>query len=265
MFRRERTIYACDTAFEHYEVVDMVYEGRPARVLFTAGHRAAQSGVATDGKPELLFDYNQRLFELASSLQPQSILVIGGGAYTLPSALAAELPEAYIDVVEIDPGLDEIAVRFFGLMPLKRLRIIHTDGRHYIEKTSQKYDLILIDAFTGTEVPYELITLEAMLAVERRLTSQGIMAMNVIGILHSHGMKLKSLLSAYQHTFKQTHVYPADDSISLLESQNFILLGQKRTGSPPYSMKTSAVSSPAMPIDTTLFDKPPTVTLGGIA
>jgi len=35
----------------------------------------------------------------------ENALVIGGGAYSIPKALAAELPEAAIDVSEIEPSL----------------------------------------------------------------------------------------------------------------------------------------------------------------
>lgn len=259
MFRRERTIYSGNTNFEHYEVVDMVYEGRPARVLFTNRHRAAQSGLATDGKPGLLFDYNQRFFELAQSLNPKNILVIGGGVYTLPLALLDALSAVHIDVIEIDPELDNIASRFFGLTRNKRLHIFHTDGRNYLNKTTQKYDLIIIDAFAGTEVPYEFLTLEAAVALQRCLTEQGVVAMNVIGIFHGHGVKLKSLISAYQHVFCQTQLYPADTIVSLLVSQNFIIVGQN-TIQTLYHIESSSLSLPDMPIDIALFDSPHTVT-----
>jgi len=260
MFKREHTIYRGDTNFEHYEVVDMVYEGRPARVLFTNRHRAAQSGIATDKNPALLFDYNQRFFELAQSLRPQNILIVGGGAYTLPLALASELPQAFIDVIEIDPGLDAIASGFFGFKPNDHLRIIHADGRDYLDKTSQKYDLIIIDVFMGTEVPYEFLTLEATVSLQHSLTPHGTVAMNVIGIFNGSGMKLKSLIASYQHVFKQTKVHPADPTLSLLISQNFIILGQN-TDNLRYAMQSPSLSVPDISIDAALFDNPHTVTL----
>ena len=61
--------------------------------------------MAVDDNPLLLFDYNQRLFELVTNLRPKSLLLIGGGAYTLPSALLAALPKLEITVVEVAPHL----------------------------------------------------------------------------------------------------------------------------------------------------------------
>lgn len=254
MFRRERTIFEGDTGFEHYQVVDMKYEGRPARVLFTNHHRAAQSGIATDGKPELLFDYNQRLFELAKSLQPKNILIVGGGTYTLPTALIYVLPRTNIDVVEVDSGLDVIARRFFGLIRYKRLNIIHTDGRNYLESTTQKYDLIIIDAFTGTEIPYDLTTIQATIALEQHLKPKGIVAMNIIGTYYGRSMRLRSVQAAYQQTFANVYIHQADDAMSLLVSQNFVIIGQKT--SVPYHIQVPPLSLPKVTADNLLLDNP---------
>lgn len=243
MLRRERTIYEGDTGLEHYQVVDMVYGGRPARVLFTDRHRAAQSGIARDSKIELLFDYNQRFFELATSIKPGHMLIIGGGTYTLPMALLQSLPHASIDVVEIDPQLDDIAEQFFGLISHPRLTIIHDTGQHYLDTTLKNYDLILVDAFIGTEIPHEFLTLETTLTLQSRLTKQGLVAINAIDTYSGRSMRLKNLLAAYQKAFRHVSMYPADESISLLISQNFIVLGQK-SGHSPYHIKSSSLPLP---------------------
>ena len=256
MFRRERTIFEGDTGLEHYQVVDMKYEGRPARVLFTNHHRAAQSGMATDGKPELLFDYNQRFFELAKSSQPENILIVGGGTYTLPTALIRVLPRTTIDVVEIDSGLDVIARQFFGLVRYKRLNIIHTDGRNYLESTTQRYDLVIIDAFNGTEIPYELTTIQATIALEQHLKPKGIVAMNIIGTYYGRSMRLRSVQAAYQQTFTDVCIHQADDAVSLLVSQNFVIIGQKT--SVPYHMQTPRLSLHKTTVDNLLLDSPRT-------
>lgn len=259
MFHKEHTIYETETAFEHYQVVDMVYEGRPARVLFTNNHRAAQSGIALDGEPEMLFDYNQRFFELACSMRPRKMLVIGGGTYTLPQALIKALPSTYIDIVEPDSGLDAIARNFFGLAPHKRLRIIHTSGREYLENTAQRYDLIIIDAFTGTEIPYELITIQAVMALQCCLTPSGLAAINVIGTYYGRSMKLKSLSVAYQKVFRIAEIYPADESISLLVSQNFLLIGQNSDETFNNSLATLPLQLPLSTTNHLLFDGPKTI------
>ena len=97
--------------------------------------------MARDDLPDLLFDYNQRLLEIVNSLYPKNILVIGGGAYTLPSAIITALPEVRVDVVELDPGLLALAKQYFGLPENDRMNIVHQDGRQFLEESSATYDM----------------------------------------------------------------------------------------------------------------------------
>ncbi len=158
MLKRDRIVYEGNTKLEHYQVIDMVYEGRRARVLFSGNRKAAFSGIPLDDNHELLFDYIQRLYELVATTRPKRLLVIGGGVYTLPTALLHALPDILIDVIEIDSELDAIAEGFFGLHSNDRMRIFHQDGRDYLNQTSELYDMIIIDAFTHLHIPMSLAT-----------------------------------------------------------------------------------------------------------
>jgi spermidine synthase len=172
------------TQYGDYEVVDTLYDSRPARVLYSGDRQAAQSGVAKDDNADLLFDYNQRMFELAANLVPKSILLIGGAVATLPRALLASLPGTRIDVVEPDSGLTSLAYKYFDLPVDDRLRFFHTDGRSYLRQTSERYDMVFVDAFTHTTIPADLKTLEAFQAFHKHLKPEGLLAMNVISGYH---------------------------------------------------------------------------------
>jgi hypothetical protein len=228
MRREEALIYEGDSQHEHYQIVDMTYEGRPARVLFSGQRNAAQSGVATDDEPDLLFDYNQRFFELAGGLYPKRILIIGGGVFTLPSALVTALPEAIVDVLEIDPELTTLAEGFFGLRQNERLHIINEDGRAYVEKCQEKYDLIIVDAFHHTAIPRALSSLEAVKLYRGLLTKNGVVAVNIISAYYGQGAKiLRSQYAAYQQLFKSISVFPAAKSLlSYWLPQNFVLVAE---------------------------------------
>ena len=43
--------------------------------------------------------------------EPLRVLVMGGGGYSLPKYLAAYVPEAHVDVVEIDPAMNRAGAR----------------------------------------------------------------------------------------------------------------------------------------------------------
>src|SRR5690606_18554471 len=103
-------------------VVDVGYNRRRARRL-CGGRDSPQSALAFDDSAEMIFNYNQRFMEIAQSLDPKHILVIGGGAFTLPTALLKRFPDARIEAVEIDELLVNLSKRFFGLKDDPRLKV----------------------------------------------------------------------------------------------------------------------------------------------
>lgn len=235
MSASDRVVFEGDTELEHYQVIDTVYDGRPARVLYSGRRAAAQSGVAKDDKPDLLFDYNQRFFELASGLRPKKLLLIGGGVYTLPMTLLKAFSNIQIDVVELDPGLDKIARDFFDLRLDERLKIMHGDGLEYLDASDETYDIVLIDAFVNLQIPESLSTAPAAKALASRLTKDGTVAMNIISAYK--GARTDIIQKQYfnfDKVFKFVEVFPASSGLfSLWLPQNLVLIGQKGHAEPP--------------------------------
>ncbi len=225
----QNIIWEGDTPHEHYQVVDTLYDGRPARVLYSGNQQAAQSGIAQDTNPDLLFDYNQRFLELASGLKPERVLVIGGGAFTLPQALLHALPNTSIDAVELDAKLVELSRRYFHLPDSSRLHIYTSDGRTFLREYHVQYDMVIIDAFMHTTIPRELKTLQAFLAYrEHVVEEQGVVAMNVISGYHGvRSSTLRQVYAAAQQTFDTVDVMLASYGNSLWLPQNFVLVGQR--------------------------------------
>jgi spermidine synthase len=245
MFDREKLLYEGDTELEHYQIVDMVYEGRKARVLFSGNRDAAFSGMPLDDGQDLLFDYIQRFFELAATLRPKKLLVIGGGVYTLPMALLHALPDISIDVAEIDPGLDELAEGFFGMKADPRMRIFHADGKNFLLNTKETYDMIIVDAFTHLQIPASLAGKSTSALIYKRLNPNGVMAMNIISAYWGRrSAAIRHFYSMYDTAFEKTNVFPADTSVSYWMSQNFILTAQKGSQEMPYGLRFEALEPP---------------------
>lgn len=229
MFKREKVLYEVDTKLEHYQVIDMVYEGRQARVLFSGDRDAAFSGIPFDDNHDLLFDYIQRLFELVATIRPKRLLMIGGGVYTLPTALLHALPDIKIDVVEIDTGLDQIAEAFFGLQHDPRMNIFHQDGKQYLINNTKPYEMIIIDAFTQLQIPKSLAQNDMPQLISRNLTKDGVFAMNIIAAYYGRRAEnLHHFYRQYVSTFAAATLYPADVGTSLWQSQNIVLIAQKQ-------------------------------------
>ena len=222
-----------DTAYGHYQVVDTSYDGRPARVLYSGKAQAAQSGIAKDTDPSLLFDYNQRFLELAEGIMPRRILLVGGGVGTLPKALLERLPNVRVDVVEPDAGLTQLAYDFFDLPVDERLRLFHTDGRTFLREAAERYDMLIVDAFHHTTIPADLKTFEAFRAYANHLREGGVFAMNVIsGYYGPSARTLEQLYAAALQAFDTVDIFLAGRGYSLWLPQNFVLTGQVAAAEP---------------------------------
>ena len=69
-------------------------------------------------------------------------------------------PRMRIDVVDIDPVVVEVAAKYFGFREDSALRAYVDDGRRFIEKRREPYDVIFLDAFGPDNIPYDLAAQE---------------------------------------------------------------------------------------------------------
>lgn len=224
----ETILYSATSSFGSYKVIDTEYNNRPARVLF-GSKGSAQSGVAKDDQPELLFDYNQRFFEMIASLNPKRILVIGGGAFMLPIAAFQRFPKLSIDVVEIDPLLVKISRDYFDLPQDKRLTVHVGDGAEFIATTKKRYDFIIVDAFSGFSIPRELISRNVIAQYHKRLKRNGVFAMNFISEYKPRRYRLAhELVDTFEKVFAHTALYQADPHYFAGEEQNHLFVASNK-------------------------------------
>jgi predicted membrane-bound spermidine synthase len=107
------------------------------------------------------------------------ILMIGLGAGSISTYLGRAMPDAKIDVVELDPGVIAAGKEYFGLQEADRVRFIASDGRVYLNRHNDLYDLILLDAFRELGIPFQMLTREFYELVKQHLAPEGAMASNV--------------------------------------------------------------------------------------
>jgi spermidine synthase len=89
------------------------------------------------------------------------------------------MPDARIDVVELDPGVIAAGRKYFGLQETDQVRFIESDGRVYLNRSKDRYDLIILDAFRELGVPFHLLTREFYTLLKERLAPGGAVASNV--------------------------------------------------------------------------------------
>jgi hypothetical protein len=112
---------------------------------------------------------------------PRNIAVIGLGAGA-SAAYASE--HDIITFYEIDPDIEPIARNWFTYLDdcAAEKKIIVGDGRLALQQKqgrNKKYDLILIDAFSGDGIPVHLLTREALHIYLARLSPNGLLIFHI--------------------------------------------------------------------------------------
>jgi spermidine synthase len=146
---------------------------------------------------------------LAYPSSVRSILEIGSGGGRTSWYLHKTLPNASVTTVELDPAVMEIATKYFGIRDESGFHIANDDGRLFLRKTSERFDLILLDAYRGPFVPFHLLTKEFYEVVKQHLRPGGVVVQNV----EPSTMLFDSAVNTMRAVFPNVEFFPADGNI----------------------------------------------------
>lgn len=111
---------------------------------------------------------------------PRRILLLGVAAGSLIHFLRHHL-DAEITAVDIDAELVERLIGFGILPPAdSRLTYAYADARHWIGGDAARYDLVLLDLFSGAHSPRWLLDKPVLGDLRRLLTADGALAFNLV-------------------------------------------------------------------------------------
>jgi spermidine synthase len=180
-----------------------VVETKSLRLLTVNGIGQNYVSLEPGGRRHPYLEFIGALPRLHPSAAPHpSGLLIGLGAGELVSELSAA--GVSLTVVEIDPRIEEMARRFFGLsLPHERIHI--ADGRAFLERDRATYDFVCMDAFLGEDVPGHLYTREAFAAMRRRLAPGGLLALNYTSL--PEGVDARSVARTLRAVFPHVKVF----------------------------------------------------------
>jgi spermidine synthase len=179
-----RVVHRVKSEFQEIVVVDTPNGFR--RMLFDPkfnGSDAIQSEMKKSMPTELTLSYARHMMAALPLVEKpggdERILVIGLGGACMQRYLVELLPKATIETAELDPAVLDVAKGFFGLVLDERQKVTVGDGRKFIEGSKDKYDLILLDAFSATSIPYPLATKEFLEACKAHLNEGGVVCTNL--------------------------------------------------------------------------------------
>ena len=131
----------------------------------------------------MIFSYAKVLMgSLLMVNEPKRILFIGLGVGILPLAMRQTVPDAIIDVVELDPNVIKVAKSHFNWPDDDEYLLTHViDGRKFVKNAisiSQKYDIVILDAFDDKYIPAHLMTYEFFEEINNILKQDGVFGAN---------------------------------------------------------------------------------------
>jgi spermidine synthase len=195
----ERIILEKKSAFNTIVVSE---DDEGLRILRFARFGARQSVVKPGDPDHIELPYARVMIPIGFLFvdKPQSALIIGLGGGTIPSFLRKRFPQMQIDVVDIDPGVVDVARSHFGFREDEHMHAHVEDGRRFVEHARKRYDLIFLDGFGADSVPPQLTTREFLTAVRDILTPQGVVIGNVWGrqVNRLYDSMIKTYRSVYQ-------------------------------------------------------------------
>ncbi len=237
-----------DTHYNRFLLIESVDAATNRPTLnMVSSREATQAGMFLDDDNDLVYPYS-KYYRLADFFNPEikSALMIGGGAYSYPKDFLAKHPDAMLDVVEIDPGVTELAREYFNLQPDSRLSIYHEDGRVFLNRLGEKkYDAIYGDAFHSYfDVPFQLTTIEAVQKIADHLTDDGVYIVNINASLGGPGASfLKRKVATLQAVFPQVYQLPVDTATDQEQLQNIMLVALKSHQAPDWTAATGEAAS----------------------
>ncbi|MDL2285419.1 fused MFS/spermidine synthase [Desulfovibrio sp. OttesenSCG-928-F07] len=209
--------FITDTRYSSLLIQEGYDENRQHLRLLSTPPELTQSAMRVDAPTELVLDYT-RAYALAWQMRPQAnkLLMMGGAGYSIPKYLLKTREKINLDVVEIDPGMTELAKKHFALQDDARMQIFHEDARTYLNRYAKtgkaEYDIIMGDTFSSVyNIPFQLSTVECAQRVYDSLKDDGVYIGNVLSaVTGPKSQLLSSIKASFDEVFDSVHIFPLD-------------------------------------------------------
>lgn len=213
-------IHEAETRYNYVQVLD-----RDGEILLALNEGHAVHSIYNPRQPLTRgpWDY----FMVGSYFNPRqrpedvdSLLLIGLAAGTVAKQFTAAYGPIPIDGVEIDGEIAEIGRDYFA-MNEPNLNVIIEDGRYYLTRTENRYDVIGIDAYRQPYIPFHLTTREFFQEVSDHLNDDGVAIVNA-GRTRTDFRLVDVIASTMRDVFPNVYI------IDVARFTNSIVVGTKQ-------------------------------------
>jgi precorrin-6B methylase 2/GNAT superfamily N-acetyltransferase len=151
----------------------------------------------------------------------KQILLLGLGAGSVLPVLRKRYPNGHVTAVEWDPAMADLAKSTGSYRAKNAPEVVIGDACDVVPKFNRRFDLILVDLFTGGEAEPRLASPEMIAALSRALEPDGYLLLNVF--------RAVSLVPAFEKRFSRHGTYAFENDLVAL----FRHPGQGRIGDRP--------------------------------
>ena len=214
----------------------VVSDYRGVRYLFLNG---VQQGSLIGDVSYARYAYGLERLTTAKGM-PKSVLIWGLGAGVFARPLAEE--GVVVTVIEIDPMSEKVAREYFALPA--SVKVIIGDARTETIRLTEKYDVIVLDAFSGDTPPFHLLTREAFQSLRDRLAPEGLIVANIVGGFQGTNARVvSSVVATMDDVFGKISVFSPNWIFSgknpNLVTTMFLVAGDLPETPAPFTMKVS--------------------------
>ena len=191
--------------------------------------------IITSPTPDIVAVEEFAHFPLLSHPYPREILVIGAGAGGLINEMLKHPSVQRIDYTELDPLILEVVAKFptpltEAEFSAPEVNIKRIDGRLFLKKTSNRYDLVLVGFSNPSDLQVNrLFTKEFFNLVKDRLKQDGLFAIRLPSLPRAD-IKVRelknlnaSIINTVEKVFPYLRIIPGDGLTLLLASKSEII------------------------------------------
>jgi spermidine synthase len=217
------TVFETFSPYHHIQVVDQ----GGVRTLSFDGSSETKMSLANPLRGH--FEYTEYFhMPWIWNREIKRVLMAGLGGGSTQRAYRHDYTNVMVDTVELDPAVVSVAKKYFNVAEAPNHRIYTEDARVFVRRTTNRYDVILMDAYTtgryGSSIPPHLTTREFFTLGKEHLSPNGVLAYNVIGQLQGWRANfVGALYRTMKEVFPQVYLFPAH------ETQNVVLLATMAT------------------------------------
>lgn len=156
-----------------------------------------------------LYDLFQQIFKevYIDWEKVNNVLILGFGTGCSVPLIQKYNPNCSIIGVEIDEKVIEFGYTYFKVDKYANTAIVCDDAFRFVNSSTQKFDLIIIDVYIDTKVPEEFETEGFLKNLKKILNKEGLVIFNKLICSKEMKHQVPKLKALYQEVFGEVNLY----------------------------------------------------------